>query len=90
MTHFKKDPIPCDIFTVSTSEKRLAEIKKSVEELERTFLKTLRRSNINIGNSLEVDKEEFYSDLTSDQSTAADYFLNTMRSLDDSDQLLML
>ena len=39
---------------------------------------------------MEVDEEEFYSGLTSDQSTAADYFLDTMRSLDDSDQLLML
>ena len=88
--HSKIDPIPCDTFTVSTSEKRLAEIKQKVEEVDRRFSKSLRRSNFNIGNSLEVNEEELYLDLTSDQRTAADYFLDTIRSLDDSDQLLML
>ena len=75
----KVDPIVRETFTVSTCQKRLAEIKQNVEE-----------EHFNIVNSLEVDEEELYLDLTDDQIVAADYFLNTIRSLDDSGQLLML
>ena len=39
---------------------------------------------------MEDDEEKLYSGLTSDQRAAADYFLNTIRGLGDSDQLLML
>ena len=86
----KVRPIPGNIFTVSTSKKRLAEIKQNVEEVQRKFSKTLRRSNSNLGNTMKVDEEKLFADLTSDQRAAAKYFLNTIRSLDDSEQLLML
>ena len=86
----KVGSIPRNTFTVSTSEKRLAEIEQNVEKLERKFFKSLRRSNSNLANSMEVDEEKLYSGLTSDQRAAADYFLSTIRGLGDSDQLLML
>ena len=86
----KVDPIPQNRFTISSSEKLLADIKQNVEELEKKLSKTFRRSNSSIGISLKVDEEKLYDSLTRDQRTAADYFLSKIRTLGDSDQLLML
>ena len=82
--------MPKNTFTVSSCEKLLADIKQNVEELEKKFSKTLRRSNINIRNSFEVEEEKFYDDFLDDQREAGDYFLNKFRSLAGDDQLLML
>ena len=68
----------------------MADIKQNVEELEKKFSKTLRRSNINIRNSFEVEEEKFYDDFLDDQREAGEYFLNKFRSLAGDDQLLML
>ena len=53
----KVDPLPENSFTVSSSQKLLAEIKQNTEELEKTFSKTLRRSNHSIRNSQEIEKD---------------------------------
>ena len=84
------DSLPKNTFTVSSCEKLLADIKQNVEEFEKKFSKTLRRSNINIRNSFEVEEEKFYDGFLDDQCEAGDYFLNKFRSLAGDDQLLML
>ena len=86
----KTDPIPQHSFTISSSKKLLADIKQNAEELEKKLSKTLRRSNSSIRSTLEVEEEKLYEGLTSDQRDAADYLLNKIRTLEDSDQLLML
>ena len=83
-------PMPQNNFTISSSEKILAEIKQSVKKLENKSSKLLRRSNSNLRSDLQVDEEKFYKGLTADQRDAGSYFLNRIRSLSDVDQLLML
>ena len=87
---FKVDPLPKSTFTVSSSEKLLADIKQNFEELENKYSKTLRRSNFNIRNSFEIEEEKFYDGFLDDQRKAGDYFLNKFRNLAGDDQLLML
>ena len=84
------DQIPQEKFTISYSQKVLAEIKQSVEKLEKKLSKSLRRSNSNIQGNLQVEEEKFYSGLSVDQRDAGNYFLNRIHSLSDADQLLML
>ena len=84
------DPIPENTFTVSSSQKLLADIKENFEKLEKKFSKALRRSNFDIRNSMEVEEDKFYAGFTSDQKDAGEYFLNKIRTLGDADQLLML
>ena len=84
------DSIPGNTFTVSSSQKLLADIKENYKKLEEKFNKTMRRSNINIRNSLKVDEYQFYAGLPSDMKDASDYFINKIRTLSDADQLLML
>ena len=74
-THSKVDAIPQSNFTVSSSQKLLADIKHNVEKREKKLSKTLRRSNTNIGNNLEVEEEKFYKGLLPDQRDAGDYYL---------------
>ena len=84
------DPVPENTYTVSSSQKLLAQIKKNVDEQEIKTAKSLRRSNLSLRNSLEVKEKQFYAGLTSDQRDAGDFFLTKLRGLDDGDQLLML
>ena len=84
------DSIPKNTFTVASSQKLLADIKRNVEEVEKKLSRKFRRSNLDIINSLEVEEDKFYKGLTSDQRHAGEYFLSTIRSLADDNQLLML
>ena len=89
-TPSKVDTMRQKSFTVSSSQKLLADIKQKVDKLEKKRLKTLRRSNSIIRNSFEVDNEKFYANLLPDQRDGGDYFLNKIRTLADTEQLLML
>ena len=89
-TPSKVEPIPENSFTVSSSHKLLADIKRNYVELENKRPKIVRRSNYKLRNSFKVQEAKFYKGLLPDQKTAGDYFLNKIRTLGDADQLLML
>ena len=81
--------LPCN-FTVSSSQKLLADIKHRAEKQDRKLSKILRRSNTNIRNSFMVEEDKFYAGLHPDQKEAGDYFLSRLRTSGAAEQLLML
>ena len=89
-TPSKVNAIPPKNFTVSSSKKLLDDIKHNVAKKEKKLSKRLRRSNKHLRSSLKVEEEKFYAGLLPDQIDAGDYFLNRIRLLGDSEQLLML
>ena len=86
----KTDPIAQHSFTISSSQKLLADIKQNAAEQQKKLSKISKRSNSSIGSILEVEEDKLYQGLTCDQRDAADYLLNKIGTLEDSDQLLML
>ena len=88
--HSRADPIPEKTFTVLSSQKLLVAIKQKVEEMEKKFSKTLRRSNTNIRKNLVVEEDKFFDGLLPDQRNAGDYFIGKIRTMGNAEQLLML
>ena len=82
--------IPQNTLTVSSSKNLLADIKQNVAEQEKMFSKTVRRSNSKLRMNFKVEEKKFYEDLLPDQRAAGDYFLSKIRTLGNTDQLLML
>ena len=58
-TSSKMEPIPQNSFTISSSHKLLADIKRNFRELEKKRPKIVRRSNYKLRNSLRLRMKNF-------------------------------